>query len=356
MRGMEKGLVLAAMAALVAACGDDAGGETPVDETSDTGGSDTGGSDVGGADAGGDAAADVTETAEPEGPTLSFRCMNADYEIAEGLNEGFDAGGRARSFYVSLPDNPDNLPVGVIFSWHGYGDSASNFHSAWGWDPDAIAGLPFIVVTPEDAGFFVLNGQKGLDWAIFESMLGDGNLDAAFFEGMLGCLDEQFELDSSHIHAFGFSAGAIFTNQLHARYPDVIASIVSISGAWFNDADTVENVNTMGLSIDFAWEDLGDSPGGAIFMSHGGPTDTFGIQPGQDVIDFELSASFAAPLLLDAERVVVDCIHSNGHQPHPQVAPEDYMQFFAENPAMQDSPYILDGLPDYFPSSCSLVR
>lgn len=351
MRRFEKTLSVLAMVSLVGACGDDAG-DTRSEAVADTGADDVGG----GADAGSDAATEVSDVGEEPSVTIPFRCTNPDFEIVDGLNEGFTVGNRQRSFYVTLPDNPDALPMGVVFSWHGYGDNAANFHSAWRWDADAIEGLPFMIVTPEDANFFVFNGQRGLDWAIFESMVGDGNPDAAFFEIMLGCINEQFEIDPTHVHSFGFSAGAIMTNQLHARYPDVIASIVSISGAWFNDADTVENVDTLGIDIEFAWEELGASPGGAIFMSHGGPSDTFGIQPGQDIIDFELSASFGAPMLIDSDRVVVDCIHSNGHQPHPQVSADDYLTFFAENPAAEDSPYILDGLPTYFPSSCSLVR
>lgn len=353
MRGLEMRLTAMTMLALLVACGDDGGDEGASDEDTSSGSPDAGG---GSGDGTADAATDVTDVAEEPEVTIPFRCTNPDFEIVEGLNEGFAVGSRQRSFYVSLPENPDDLPMGVVFSWHGYGDTADNFHGTWQWDPDVIEGLPFIIVTPEDANFFVFNGPGGLDWAIFESMVGDDNPDAAFFEILLGCINEQFELDPTHVHAFGFSAGAIMTNQLHARYPEVVASIASISGAWFNDPDTVENVDTLGISVEFAWEDLADSPGGAIFMSHGGPDDTFGIQPGQEIIDFELSASFGTPMLLDADRIVVDCIHSNGHQPHPQVSSDDYLRFFAENPAGADSPYILDGLPDFFPSSCSLVR
>ncbi len=334
-------VLIAACTLVVSGCSDDGDG-------TDNNGGDAGGDAMG--DAGGDAGGDTGSDADSGGdPVISFECPG--FEIAEGLNSGISISGVQRTFDVAFPANT-NQEMGVVFSWHGYGDNVDNFKNFFSAATDAYADFPLIVVTPEDTDMFPIGNAQGLDWDIFQTRDGVSNRDADLFEAVLGCLNQDYDIDPTHVHAIGFSAGAIMTNLLHARYSDLVASVISISGAWFNDQDTADNVNTMGFAT-LNWDPLTQSSSGAILMTHGGDTDVFGVG-GQQIIDFELSAGYAVPHLVGAGRTVIDCSHNNGHQPHPGLNLNHYLDFLQDNPAGATSPYLGGNLPSSFPSSCGV--
>jgi predicted esterase len=202
-------------------------------------------------------------TTDGEAPTIPFTCSGG--AIVPGMNS-IDVGGASRTFLADFPADLDR-PLGVLFSWHGYGDTAMNFRAAVGLDPDADPALPVVVITPEDSG---LPPPMGLDWDIAGGAAPD-NVDLALFEAVLGCLDAQYEVDATRIYSFGFSAGSVMTNLLHSSYPELLTTIVSASGAWFNDAAEAELVNI--FDIDWNWPALDPAVGGTVLLTHGGPTD-----------------------------------------------------------------------------------
>jgi len=284
----------------------------------------------------------------------AFTCPTGAPALVDGVNTTFTAGGRTRGFHLSLPKNAGTKPVGVVFAWHGVGDNITNFRRYFGPNPDARADFPVAVVTPmcvgcsatgNSPGLLPNSTPKGITWDIFTSAPGDANLEAALFEGVVGCLKNTITIDPAHVHSIGFSGGAIVSGMLHARYPKLIHSVVQLSGAWFNNADTTAAVRAnldaaaptaaqfgFDLSgINLEWNAFGGGDRGAVLATHGGASDRYAIA-GFLVIDFETSFGFAKPFLGSNTRGVVDCPHTSGHTPAPYIGANQIMDFLEQNP------------------------
>jgi predicted esterase len=289
----------------------------------------------------------------------AFTCPTGAPALVDGVNATFTAGGRTRGFHLALPKNAGTKPVGVVFAWHGVGDNITNFRRYFGPNPDARADFPVAVVTPmcvgcaatgNSPGLLPNSTPKGITWDIFTSQPGDGNLEAALFEGVLGCLKGAITIDPAHVHSIGFSGGAIVSGMLHARYPKLIHSVVQLSGAWFNNADTTAAVRAnldaaaptaaqfgFDLSgINLEWNAFAAGDRGAVLATHGGASDRYAIA-GFLVIDFETSFGFAKPFLGAGSRGVVDCPHGSGHTPAPYVGANQIMDFLEQNPLTNEA-------------------
>jgi poly(3-hydroxybutyrate) depolymerase len=251
--------------------------------------------------------------------------------------------GLERIFYADFPADTTQ-PMGVLFSWHGFGDTMQNHRAASALDPDADPALPVVVITPDDSG---MQPPVGLDWDIAKGTAADMNRDIAFFEAMLGCLEEQYEIDPTRIYSYGFSAGSVMTSLIHSRHPKLLSAIVAVSGAWFNDEVQQDLVNI--FQIDWNWPALDPSDGGAVLLTHGGPNDVTVL----NILSLEDAAQAAFPFLAANGRIVVDCAHDQGHTPHPDVTPALVSSFISAHRAGQSSPYATEGLHG-FPSSCAL--
>lgn len=280
-------------------------------------------------------------TGDPPAPVIPFACPG-DVAIVPGLNT-IQVGDKARTFLVDFPASPTR-PLGVLFSWHGFGDSAENFRAALGLQPDGDPAAPVLIVTPEDSG---LPPPIGLDWDIARGTEADANVDIAFFEAMLGCIHAQEDLDPTRIASLGFSAGSVMTSLLHSRYPELLGTIVNISGAWFNDPAQQDLVNI--FTIDWNWPPLDPADGGVVLLTHGGPTDETVL----GILNLEDAAQAALPFLAAAGRVVVDCGHGQGHTPHPDITPAVISAFLSAHRTGQPSPYFSGDLTG-FPPSCTL--
>lgn len=282
------------------------------------------------------------------GGQATFSCTAGS--ISDGWNEGFMVGGQARRFHAALPTAP-TVPVSVVFNWHGYGDTAENMQKFFAPSPDADAEFPLVVITPDDTGLTPFAAPRGLDWDLFESAPGDANVEAALFEEIVGCLEQDLDVNLGRIYQLGFSAGALTANMLHSRYPQHVPAVVAFSGAWFNDQDEVDGVNLLGLPVTLQWNGLDSADGGAVLLSHGGANDVFG-SGGTQIIDFETSAEFARPFLRAGGREVLDCAHTNGHAPHPQISSARILEFFKAHEVGQASTLDLSGWPE----SCAYVE
>lgn len=323
---------------LVAGCG--SSDTNPAGSGGAAGAAGSGGAAGSAGSAGGAGAAGTGGTA----PTIPFACPGGT--IAPGSNT-LSVDGAQRTFFADFPSDTSK-PIAVVFSWHGYGDTAANFRNL-GLGPDADPSFPFVVITPEDTNLFP---PAGLDWAIFQGADGDKNADADLFEGVLGCLNEQYSIDASRLYSVGFSAGAIMTNLLHSRYPKLLAATLAYSGAWFDDSAEAQKVNTLGLSVSFSWNPLLPADGGAVLITHGGASDQFGIG-GNTVIDFEQEAALAVPYLTAGGRTVVECAHTSGHTPDPEVTAAVVRKFLSAHQLGHPSP-LTSGTFAGYPSGCSL--
>jgi poly(3-hydroxybutyrate) depolymerase len=312
---------------------------------SGTSGGDAG---VGGADAGAEGGADAGDAGADAGISSisldDFACPGG--AIAPGTNT-IAVGTLMRSFYVEFPSNMAG-PVGIIFSWHGFNDPASDGDAA-GWrsadevDANADPSHPAVVVTPFDVDFEV---PVGLDWQLDQGTAA-GNVDLAFFEAMLGCLNAQYDIDPGRIYSYGFSAGSVMSSLIHSAYPEIVSAIACVSGMWFNDPAQVQMINL--IPIDPRWPALNSDDGGAVLLTHGGPNDVTVL----GIANLENMAQAAFPFLKAANRVVVDCGHGSGHTLHPDLTTGHVMKFFADHRGGRRSPYASGSFAGY-PPSCTL--
>ena len=247
---------------------------------------------------------------EPPGDTAvadgaaGFACPGGT--IAPGANT-LTIAGASRTFLADFPATTGQ-PMGVIFSWHGFGQTAARFRGDAALEPDANPDRPVVIVTPNDTG---LLPPAGLGWDIVDTA---DNADLAFFEALIGCLSEQYAIDQSAIYSFGFSEGAVMTDLVHSRYPQLVRRIVTESGAWFDDPAERALVT---FPMPWMWPELVGGDGGTVLLTHGGPHDV--VPP--NVIDLEAAAQAAVPFLAARMRTVLDCAHDAGHALDPLLPP-----------------------------------
>ncbi|MEO6775844.1 MAG: PHB depolymerase family esterase [Kofleriaceae bacterium] len=288
---------------------------------------------------GGDGDGDTTlrDGAAGGGSALAFSCPAGTATIVPGLNTLELAGGM-RSFYADFPP-ATTIRLGVLFSWHGYNQVTATFRTEVALDPQAAPELPMIVITPVDTG---LQPPQGLDWDIINGTP-QTNRDLALFEAIVGCLNDQVALDPGAVFSFGFSAGAVMTNLVHARYPALVHAIVTESGAWFDDPAEVALVNY--VHIAWKWPALVHTDGGEVLMTHGGPNDITVL----NLLDIEKAAQAAKPFLRTNMRDVLDCTHTGGHALDPDITPVLIGSYLAS--------HRVGGAPADFvaPTSCSPV-
>jgi poly(3-hydroxybutyrate) depolymerase len=280
---------------------------------------------------------------------VSFTCPAGAAAILEGMNTGWNSRGQTRDFIANFPSVDADTPVAVVFAWHGVGDTASNFHSfAQGIGDRNAADFPFIMITPQGLKLQPIGSAiAGMEWDILDGLKGDDNVDAGLFEDILGCLAEEYTIDGSRIYTMGFSGGAIMSNMLHSRYPEHIGAVFSMSGAWFNNQDTVGGVATGPISVTIQWDALNPTHEGTVWMTHGGLNDNygdpmlanFGVPNGQ-IISFEDSAQHARPWLQEQNRTVIACSHDRGHVNHPSLSMSLVGEFFKAHEAGKPSKWV----------------
>jgi poly(3-hydroxybutyrate) depolymerase len=233
-------------------------------------------------------------------------------EIVDGANTGFTSAGAARKFQVRLPKDPTG--AGVVFLWHGNGDTMSNFARAMGEDELGRL-LHAIVVTPEK---YVAPGDTFgamLDWGAPPRV---PDTDAALFDDVLSCLDAQFGVDRRRVFSVGFSAGALWTSWLIGHRADHLAAAVVFSGG--TDGDL--GVNPYATP---AW----DIP---VLFTEGGASD-------QVVVNFhDMVNNQASQLRRDGSTAIV-CSHTQGHTPPTGFRDWSWPFLDAHRYGLEPSPY-----------------
>jgi predicted esterase len=344
------------LCSLLAACSSDIGGsdEDP-DNTWSSGagaGSAAGGEDGSsqGAGAASAGSGDSSGSGDPGDPSGSGNGSGPSSGVGGGvpnmpvvcgpIGEGMatvTVNGTTRTFNVQLPANTSQ--VALLFLWHGWMQMPWEFSSTVVYDPPAGQWKPFdpnafpmplMIVTPWDTKIIP---PWGLDWDIV-----DGDADFPFFEAMLQCIGEQFNVDHSRIYSFGFSAGAVFTNMLSAKYPNLFAATISESGAWFNDSAQWSDV--LVPIIEWKWPDFDPADRGNVLLTHGGPNDF------ATIISLESANEKALPFLYQKGRTVLECEHGFGHTLDPDLTQGMYYQYMW---AHQLGGPPLSGTPPGFP-------
>lgn len=269
---------------------------------------------------------------EPDATPVPAHCE----PLVEGRNEHFPVGPIPRAFELYLPagvEGGDAWPI--VFAWHGFGEEAATMRR---FLRDEVDGdYPMILVVPEDVG---LELPFGAGWDNLDAS--DGSLEVELFDGILECLDARWGVDPDRVHSLGFSSGAITSNLLGHLRGDRIASIASLSGAyWANPA----NLNPVA-----SWPATSAvSPRYVQLLTWGGVGDSaFGF-------NFALTAANDQAWLNARGHDVIACDHGGGHALPDEPGAAALMAFFAAHPrGVAASPWI-SGLPPGYPVPWCLV-
>ena len=333
-------LLLAGMIPAAAGCGDDDDGAgTDADTDADT-------------DSDADADTDADTDADADADSDTDACEPVTCEtIHAGLNCDFPVGDLTRDFYLDLPTGvEEDGPWPVVFSWHGLGDTAQNFHGLISGQVNN-AEMPFIGVTPEDSGYVLsvpLAGDFPVDWEVFQIV--DGNREVALFDAVLACLDERYGVDHDRVHSMGFSLGSIVTDLLATVRGEQLASVATYSGIYWSNP---VNVGAL-LGMIVSW------PGYAVenrytqLFLHGGTTDLYDMSVVQ--LHFDQAAGNDSTMLRGLGHDTIVCDHGAGHTVPSGMYADKLIGFFADHPlGTEVSPYNDDGLPGDFADYCEFL-
>lgn len=144
------------------------------------------------------------------GPSTGCKRSVAD-RTGDFTKHTLTVGGRERVFYVYLPRNYDrNKPYPVVYRFHGAtGDGLSG-----GLDIQGVAPADVIVVGPDGLNKTWSRGEE----------------DVAFFDALVAAVEESYCVDQDRRFAYGFSAGAGFTEMLSCIRGDVLRGIAAVEG------------------------------------------------------------------------------------------------------------------------------
>lgn len=257
------------------------------------------------------------EDGNPEGPDAGPPVIKCN-PIKAGTSS-VSINGANRSFDVQLPN--DTSKMALLFLFHGWMQAPGKFASEVVWDlpagrwrpfnPNAFP-MPLMIVTPHDTKMIP---PWGLDWDI-----ATGGKDFVFFDAMMTCLSEQYNIEKKRVYSFGFSAGAVFTNLLSAKYPKLFAATISESGVWFNDK--AQQTEILVPIVQWKWPDFDPADGGNVLLTEGGKDDF------ATVVSLHNANVKAMPFLKAGGRTVVRCSHGFGHTLAPDLTERniyDYM-------------------------------
>lgn len=239
--------------------------------------------------------------------------------------------GVGRHVLITMPAEPTG--AGVLFLWHGLGDSAKNFNSAF-LAKQLAAKLNVIVITPD-----VCCNTKGAESCCSQltgwHFTGSPEADFGIFDGALSCLSQQFGVDRKRVYTMGFSAGALWSTWLVMNRSEQLAAAAILSG---------------GVNSYNPW--TAPKSKVPVIDSSGGPTDQFG----GGVVDFQTSTEEFNKDLKANGNFVVHCQHQQGHTVTPDIATYA-AKFLASHSWTPDgkSP-LAGGLPADAPSACKILN
>ncbi|HTQ46212.1 MAG TPA: hypothetical protein VMI75_25830 [Polyangiaceae bacterium] len=159
--------------------------------------------------------------------------------------------------------------------------------------------------------------------------------DVAFADQAVACAIQQVHVDPQHIHAAGYSAGALQSIYMWFARSGYVASVISYSGG--------------DVTIDEApFQDSGHA--GAAIVAHGAP--------GSDVfsnVDFAMASATWETQIKQAGAMAIDCDDGQAHVYFTRLsnlAPVS-LKFFQDHPfGVKPEPYT--SLPSGFPSYCKI--
>ena len=199
-----------------------------------------------------------------DGPSLSDPPAPKTYSAGTcpGVSVGsntFLSGDLERQITVTLPSEPAG--AGVLFLWHGFGDTHSNFSAAV--RAQQISDTYNVITVSSQAAVDAFSTEKlsglGSFKGIIEGQIGqipptwsilDGpELDLQLFDDLLSCIYDQYDADLYRIYSMGFSQGALWTSKLSLERSEYLAASVAWSGGLGNESDLLSIVGINALVL-----------------------------------------------------------------------------------------------------------
>ena len=225
------------------------------DETDTTDGAD--GSDL--TDAADSADAVDGADTEDTGPPAPMAYSQGVCPAMDSGSSTFQSGDLDRQITITLPDEPNG--AGVLFLWHGFGDTHSNFSAAVAaqqisntYNVITVSSQAIIDAFSTDKlaalGSFkgIIEGQIGQippTWSILDGP----ELDLQLFDDLLACISEQYDANPARVYSMGFSQGALWTSKLSLERSEYIAASVAWSGGLGNESDLLSIVGLNALVL-----------------------------------------------------------------------------------------------------------
>lgn len=151
---------------------------------------------------------------------------NAQSLVHDGMN---------REYILYVPNSYDeNSATPILFNFHGFGGSASQFISRA--DMRAEAELnSFILVYPQGS---CLDGVPHWNPCPIGGDNKSSADDLGFFEAMVNEISTEYNLDMERIYAAGYSNGGMMAYGLANYKSNLIAAVASVSGSMLDCLDT----------------------------------------------------------------------------------------------------------------------
>lgn len=174
----------------------------------------------------------------------------------------FDVNGVERAALVIMPKGSKRNPAPIVFVFHGHGGTARG-----------IAGMyrlqnlwkKAIVVYPEGLNTPLPGFDPQGNYSGWEARLIDGeSRDLDFFDVMLADIGAERTIDTTHIHATGFSHGGYFTYFLWEQRAEVVASFAPVAASMPTQRITSGNITPRPIFhigsksdrlVQWAWQD-----------------------------------------------------------------------------------------------------
>jgi poly(3-hydroxybutyrate) depolymerase len=218
----------------------------------------------------------------------------------------------------------------IVIYWHATGTNSSEAQTALGGGISTITGLGGIVASADSTTSTGTNTGDGVWYT--------GDINWADF--IIACAIKQLNIDTTHIHAAGYSAGALQTGYMWYARSGYLASVIVYSG---------------GVGFPPAMQDPSNAP--SLIGAHGAFGDggcTSIVATNCDALASSTTAFESAAESAGAP-MVIDCNDEQDHvyyQRLTNLAPVAW-QFFKDHPFGQGKPDpYAGGLPSGFPSYC----
>ena len=142
------------------------------------------------------------------------------------VHDGID-----REYIIYIPNSYDGTSaVRLLFNFHGFGGSASQFINDADMRAEAEANS-FILVYPQGS---CLNGASHWNPCPIDGDNKSTADDVGFVEAMISEISSQYNIDMERIYAAGYSNGGMMAYGLANYKSDLIAAVASVSGTMLN--------------------------------------------------------------------------------------------------------------------------